>query len=93
MSKQSEAKTAQGYEQKPVAHVCMNCRDFASDRALTNWMKSENDRGSEPYSGRHYTIERDGVDRNLRCLVGGFAVNKTSTCRVFIMKVFHDVLG
>ena len=39
MSKQSEAKQAQGYEQKPVIPVCVNCKHYISKFVDTydNW--------------------------------------------------------
>jgi hypothetical protein len=33
MSKQSDAKAAQGYDPKPMPKTCMNCANFTCDRS------------------------------------------------------------
>lgn len=37
MSKQSEAKEAQGYDPKPVYRMCSNCKYYASDKSKTSY--------------------------------------------------------
>ena len=60
MSKQSEAKSRQGYTK--TLNNCGNCRRFTCDKGLSTW-------------GKDFVTER-----NLRCSIGGFKVNKTATC-------------
>lgn len=67
MSRQSEAKSAQGYIAKPVQKACANCVNFKFEHVLmhppTSWRPE----------GWH-------ADKNMRCGIGGFAVGKTATC-------------
>lgn len=47
MSKKSEAKQAQGYVDKAVPNVCMNCREYRSDEvrqkgAFGEWTREVN---------------------------------------------------
>lgn len=67
MSKQSEAKLAQGYRKKP--DTCATCIHY----------ESEITKHTEYYGD--WTEEK-----KKRCSVGGFAVNKTSTCRIHALK-------
>lgn len=77
MSKQEEAKAAQSYT--TAVSNCGNCASMTSERALPAWMQKDNEsranRGLPPYS-----VEIFGVDKNIRCGIGGFAVKKTATC-------------
>jgi hypothetical protein len=68
MSKQSEAKLAQGYEPKPVPKTCVNCAHYRSD---ISFFKSA-------YSSKDIRQEKD-----IRCGIGGFSVNKMATCSQF----------
>ncbi len=74
MSKQSEAKAAQGYT--TAVSNCGNCAHMAKDLVLPAGMLKDNERGLT-----HYTIEQHGVEKNLRCGIGGFAIKKTATCK------------
>ena len=68
MSKQSAAKLSQGYDPKPVAPVCMNCKEYRSER-----IKLE--------QAQWYTLSKEYYEeKNRRCQLGGFAVKKTATC-------------
>lgn len=69
MSKQSEAKQAQGYEQKPVITVCKNCKHFK--------FKIEE---YVPFGGVYY------LDKEIRCGIGGFAIKKMATCKLYERK-------
>lgn len=70
MSKQSEAKEAQGYVAKPVPKTCANCQHFKSDNVLS-------------YVG-HFDGKEYFKESNLRCGLGGFAVKKMATCSEFV---------
>ena len=72
MSKQSEAKKAQGYVAKAVPSVCMNCIHYKSEMVEmpAQWSFSS-----------AYTLEK-----NKRCGLGGFAVSKQGTCDYFTGK-------
>lgn len=67
-----------GYEDKPVNRMCSNCAHFAIDRVLTPFMLEIN--ASRPNRTDHYTVERHGVDKNMRCTRNGFAVKKMARC-------------
>jgi hypothetical protein len=71
MSKQSEAKAAQGYVAKAVPRTCANCAKFLSDKVqkTSEWMKTT-------------WVE----EKNLRCGIGGFAVKKNGTCNLYSVK-------
>ena len=93
MSKQSEAQAAQGYVAKPEPSTCINCAHFKSERVLPSWMVRDNVAGKKPWPGfgeknppDRYTVEVNGVEKNMRCGVGGFAVKKTATCNEFKRK-------
>lgn len=73
MSKQSEAKASQNY--RPKAHNCGDCANLRSDMVLSQWMIDSNARGSGVY-----TAEKHGVEKNIRCGIGGFAVKKGGIC-------------
>lgn len=68
MSKQSDAKVAQGYEAKPAARTCGNCAHFASDKVER-----------VGYMGGIFIDEK-----NIRCGLGGFAVKKMAVCNLFV---------
>lgn len=72
MSKQSEAKEAQGYIDKPVPRTCANCKQYKSKirRIHGVWSSLMEERESE-----------------LRCGLGGFKVKKTAACNRFEQKV------
>ena len=71
MSKQSEAKAAQGYISKLVPPTCSKCKFFALDIGQINYGLADN----------FYSHEK-----SLRCTIGNFAVKKTATCNKFEAK-------
>jgi len=75
MSKQSDAKAAQGYIAKAVPQTCGNCKHFQFERVNANAA----DMG-KPMVSEYW------VDANLRCGIGGFAVKKLGTCQSFVIK-------
>jgi hypothetical protein len=83
MSKQSDAKAAQGYQDKPAAHVCMNCTRFASDISLPKWAVTRNSEAAAKGHAIRYLMSEYGREANKRCNLGGFAVKKTATCKQF----------
>lgn len=72
MSKQSEAKLAQGYRKKP--DTCSNCKHLLFRVTQKTY---------EQWDG---TVLTWNEQKNIRCAVGNFAVNKTSTCRIHVLK-------
>jgi hypothetical protein len=82
MSKQSEAKAAQKYSPSLVLPTCNNCVNFTADRVLPEWMIKSNER----YSNSEFTLEKHGVQKNLRCGIGGFAVKKMGSCNLFVAR-------
>lgn len=86
MSRQSDAKAAQGYVAKPVPSTCVNCAHFASDQELPAWIADRVAKGEKYWDGSKYTVERFGVEKNQRCALGGFAVKKMATCDQFAPK-------
>jgi hypothetical protein len=83
MSKQSEAKAAQGYDPKPEPSTCGNCGHFQCDMTLPTWMAREN----EVLSVSNKWGPEHKRETNLRCGLGGFAVKKSATCKKFINPV------
>lgn len=74
MSKQSEAKAAQGYIDKAIPKTCGNCANFVYEMALPDWMRVQNQ--GEP--GKWGDVHKQ--EQNKRCGLGGFAVKKMGTC-------------
>jgi hypothetical protein len=72
MSKQSEAKAAQGYMPNPMA--CANCMHLKFEMELPRWMQEENLQSPGRYG------DGQALQKNLRCGLGGFAVKKMGTC-------------
>lgn len=56
----------QGYNQKPIPPECRNCKHFTSEFKKQEW----------GYYEGYYEVER-----NFRCVIGGFAVKKTANCK------------
>lgn len=71
MSKQSEAKQRQGYDDKPTPRNCGNCTNFRSDSV---------------HMGNSWNPAGYWEEKNLRCGLGGFAVKKRGICNKFDMK-------
>lgn len=70
MSKQSDAKQQQGYTPKAIPQTCMNCKHFMFDTVQT-------------VAPTEWRPDGWHEDKNLRCLLGGFAVKKMATCNKF----------
>ena len=70
MSKQSDAKAAQGYVAKAVPETCVNCCHLKMDLLQM-----------EGAYGWKWTR-----CANLRCGIGGFAVKKMATCKEWAPK-------
>jgi hypothetical protein len=68
MSKQSAAKQAQGFSDKP--RTCSNCSFRKFDSVIPQWMVDCNYQNKEAFA----------QDKNQRCSLGGFAVKKSNTC-------------
>lgn len=79
-----KAKENCGYKDKPVLPVCSNCRHFTSDRVLPDWMVDRNKSGEGAYfSDEQFTVEKHGVEKNLRCKAHGFVVKKMGSCNTW----------
>lgn len=78
-----KAKAHCGYEAKPVFQTCGNCGAFASDKVLPAWMQEKADTGKKDWDGSEYTVEKHGVEKNLRCTDHGFATKKMATCKLW----------
>lgn len=80
MSKQSEAKTNQGYSTR--GPTCGNCKHFKSDMKPIKWMADDNEenirRGLLPRFDTALSENQSEV--NLRCGIGGFSVKKAAYC-------------
>lgn len=77
MSKQSDAKKAQAYEEKPVLKNCANCRHVSVEMRLAKWKADINSVCPGRYGEHH--LEKKGA----RCSIGGFAVRLTAVCNEF----------
>lgn len=87
MSKQSDAKAAQGYQDKPAPSTCGNCAHFATTRELPKWEQQRNKEDSAAGHRVRYTINMYGIEVRPRCGPGGFAVKKSATCDQFALNV------
>lgn len=67
MSKQSDRKLAQGYNENPVPRTCSTCEKYQSEFVTDNGC-----------FGNSWKTEK-----NKKCEIGGFAVKKTATCRLW----------
>jgi hypothetical protein len=68
MSKQSEAKAAQGY--RTTQQNCGSCAHMTSERVMPTWMRADG-----------YAVKDEYLqEKNHRCGIGGFAIKKTATC-------------
>lgn len=81
MSKQNEAKEAQGYTL--FQSVCGNCKSYTSEMVLPAWMARRNAENVEIGREPEYKLSNHGVEKNMRCGIGGFAVKKNATCSLF----------
>lgn len=78
MKKADIEKTKQscGYDAKPSFPTCGNCAAFAVNLELPDWMQRRNTETPGAFD-----IEKNGVEKNLRCDAFGFPTKKTATCR------------
>lgn len=84
MSKQSEAKVAQGYT--PKSPTCADCKHLKFDMVPPKWMVDHNERiksGTASAWQTPYDLEKNSHPRKHRCGMGGFAVKKQGSC-IFI---------
>ena len=84
MSDQSEAKAAQGYT--TAVRNCGNCARFTSEKALPRWMANQNAARECVGLSPIYSIPCNGIEKNFRCAIGGFAVKKTAVCKQYAPK-------
>jgi len=75
MSKQSEAKAAQGYTTDP--RNCGNCGRRTFDLETPAWLIRE---------GISHANPGWLVEKNQRCGIGGFAIKKTARCDKWVPK-------
>lgn len=71
MSKQSEAKASQNYRKQPMC--CQRCAHFSSDLTTRH----------PEWASPGYLVHEE---KNIRCNLGGFAVQKTASCDKFSAK-------
>ena len=65
MTKQSNAKELQVYQEKPFIKTCANCLNYAYDGELIRLIPSG---------------ELRLVETNIRCYIGQFKIKKTAIC-------------
>lgn len=65
MSKQSEAKQAQGYKPTHIVPICMACKHCNAELVSDNY---------------------DNIKKKYYCAIGGFAVKKMGTCKLYERK-------
>lgn len=77
-----KAKEDCGYEERPFQEMCSNCGAFSSEMILPAWMIERNKTIEEAKLKyvEIYTVEKNGVEKNLQCADHGFAVKRTSRC-------------
>ena len=66
MSKQSDAKVAQGYQENPLIPTCSNCEHYTSEIKEIKSTFSINKTWKE--------------EKNIRCGIGQFKIKKTAIC-------------
>ncbi|MDO7934424.1 hypothetical protein Q6A26_20345 [Xanthomonas euvesicatoria pv. eucalypti] len=67
MSKQTKAKSSQGWTKKPTLPICMNCVHFRKEVV---------DKTYAGFSGDYHW----SGDKKMRCSLGDFATQKTASC-------------
>jgi hypothetical protein len=77
MSKRSKAKLRQGYSLHPIMPICNNCIHFLFDRRVIFPPSETSPAG---------WVE----DTNIKCAIGGFAVQKDAGCKIFAPKEYED---
>ncbi len=87
MSKQSEAKQAQGYS--PHGPTCGQCQHFQSDFVPFPWMVKRNaERIADGMTPQYdLTLPQHQREANLRCGIGGFAVKKAAYCKRYELAI------
>jgi hypothetical protein len=83
MSRQSDAKEAQGYQDKPEQKLCGGCQCLEIPMALPRWEQDRNAIAVSDGGKPRYTLERHGQPQTPRCGLGNFAVKKSATCDQF----------
>lgn len=78
----AKVKAQCGYAEKPPQRICSTCTHFTFEKVLSAWMLERNASGEGVMFGSNepYTIEKNGIEKNLRCERHGFAVKKTAHC-------------
>lgn len=84
MSKKADAKMSQGYMER--APMCAECANLKSTMELPKWMAEENQKSAAAGIEPRWTLEINGVEKSLRCGIGGFAIKKQGYCSSFWMK-------
>lgn len=84
MSKQQDAKRAQNY--MPKGPTCAGCNNMQSDKVLPAWMRQQNLDDEENGRELSWNIGVHGIEKNLRCGIGGFAVKKQGCCDLWSRK-------
>lgn len=91
MSKQSEAKASQGYIESAL--TCAVCKHLQFDMILPKWMVEYNaetaaikEKGGNAMYRSDYTLEKNALQKNIRCGIGGFKVKKTAACNQLCVK-------
>lgn len=70
-----------GYLEKPPQQNCSTCAHFTFEKILPAWMLDQNKSDDKTcVSDEPFTVERNGVEKNLRCSLHGFAVKKLARC-------------
>lgn len=87
MSKQSDAKAAQGYVVTPEQRLCGGCRCLEIPIALSRRDQEFNEIAIRDGGKPRYTIERYGQPMTPRCGLGGFAVKRSATCEQWRAKI------
>jgi hypothetical protein len=83
MSKQSDAKAAQGYQDKPEQKLCGGCKCLEIPIALSRWHQERNTIAVRDGGKPVYTLELHGKSQRGVCGLGNFTVKKSATCDQF----------
>ena len=78
MSKQSDAKLAQNYQ--PKGPTCAGCNNLQSEKVLLSWQITQNESLAKIKKADRWTLAEHGIEKNIRCGIGWFAVRKQGCC-------------
>ena len=78
MSTIADKKREQNYQ--PKGPTCAGCNNLKSEKVLPAWMREQNESLAKIKKADRWTLAEHGIEKNIRCGIGGFAVKKQGCC-------------